>query len=290
MAVLVHGALEIRIERIRRYPNIWKVTGEDFYFHEQTVRRSPGLSLNPFTPTKYLVQPRQDDLILHYRAWLDNTLVMYRGIAASHHCWEHLRANSILISEGPHDEPTMTMGAGWGNGTCWLPVGPLALAQGVTLSDMTDAVEVASNTRPVLVGITLGFRLGHDRGVPFCYINTGEMVVKGPLMFGAYHAYSMNWVSERLYTDHVWPGALVGTNIPTARPFRALAPAPVLAWITANNAWFTAVENWLPPLLAQRLASEARALPLVAPVVVAPVVPVAPVLPAVDSPAGKMPV
>jgi hypothetical protein len=92
-----------------------------------------------------------------------------------------------LKSEGNEDDPTFTMSDGGRGTTCWLPTADENIAEGVSLQ-LTDVhTQALSMGQRVPIGFTVAIQAaGQDRALALCWLNSGEIVVKGPLISGQY--------------------------------------------------------------------------------------------------------
>jgi hypothetical protein len=125
-----------------------------------------------------------------YDRWQSNTLILARVITGVHYTWEDL-VSGKLSSEGTADIPTFTMFQGAGPGTCWLPTAfsqsndhadleSIALGNlGQQQINMRNALEQMGTWFPA--GIIVTIHPGTNKSFGTCWMNSGEIVVRGPL-------------------------------------------------------------------------------------------------------------
>jgi len=167
-------------------------------------------------------------------AWKANTLVLYRGFPGCHFCWPHL-LNGELRSEGNDDHPTFTMGGT----TRWLPTADLATAQGVSIQCTDIYTRELSMSEPIPIGFTVEVPVGKNRGAPICWLNAGEIVVRGPLQVGDYRMHSISWFDVQQVDFRAFPRALGDTFLPPQRPY--LPTRHLHAWWQSCQPWMNSV-------------------------------------------------
>lgn len=212
-----------------------KFTEGDFYMDVACIR--PKLNDIPFTyklSECFELASIGDEGILDAMItdWKANTLVLYRGFPGCHFCWPHLQ-NDILRSEGDDDIPTFTMGGA----TRWLPTADLNTAQGVSIQCTDVYTRALSLNEPIPIGFTVAIRLGKNRGIPLCWLNAGEIVVRGPLAMGEYRIHSISWYDVQQIDFRPCPPAIA--TFPPQRPY--LPARPIFAWWESCQAWIDMV-------------------------------------------------
>jgi hypothetical protein len=162
--------------------------------------------------------------------WNNNSLVLFRGFPGCHYCWPDL-LQGRLQSEGNDDEPTFTM-SNTGKGTTrWLPTARTAReAQNISISCGDIYTENLSMNKAVPVGFTVFMMVGTNRPHAVCWLNPGEIVVRGPLLSGDYNLHSVTTESKRQFLNHNWPAGLSNTALPRQRPYKPTTQKQIDDW------------------------------------------------------------
>lgn len=140
-----------------------------------------------------------------------------------------------MKSEGNEDDPTFTMSDGGRGTTCWLPTADENIAQGVSLQ-LTDVhTQALSMGQRVPIGFTVAIQAGQDRALALCWLNSGEIVVKGPLISGQYKMHSITWLEAGTPRFARWPAAFPNMFLPAQRPYQPASRAVIDAWWATDH-------------------------------------------------------
>lgn len=234
------------------YPGRIKLNEGDLYVNSQSIRKTEQpwhktLGINEFHEFRSPSEAKAFDTMLS--AWKGNSLELYRGITGCHFNWPALM-NGELRSEGDNDYPTYTM---YGEETCWLPsdmVVGLAQSAGDTC---TDEFSVAlSMKEPIASAIAVSVNCGINSGRTICWLNEGEIAIRGPLRIGEYRMHSIMWRYHGLGEWHRWPHALVDVpSLPAQRPYKPSSPKQIEDWWGKCQRWADGIAQF-DPVLANR--------------------------------------
>lgn len=194
--------------------------------------------------------------LLEVMASAGRDLLLHRGFANSHFCWDALRDHGRLVSEGDVDNPTFTMGNG-NRKTCWLPFSTSTAEElaGIAAGGTDIPTRNLSDKHPVPIGVIVSYRFDAvqaargDRGV--CWLNDVEISVRGPLTAGEFAFAGVIWLHNQIPEFTRWPAVPVNTRLPPARPYGAAATEESIA------AWWDATQPWL---VAAAAAGDAMAI------------------------------
>ncbi|UPG86321.1 hypothetical protein L2Y94_02840 [Luteibacter aegosomatis] len=187
--------------------------------------------------------------LLKVLAGAGRDLLLHRAFANSHFCWDALRNDGQLVSEGPVDNPTFTMGNG-NRGTCWLPFSTSTAEELAALAagGIDNHTRSLSAKHPVPVGVVVSYLFNEvqaaraDRGV--CWLNDVEISVRGPLTAGEFAFAGVVWLDSLIPEFTRWPPMPVHVRLPPARPYGAAATeASVTAWWQATQPWLQAAAD-----------------------------------------------
>jgi len=178
-------------------------------------------------------------------AWRANTLTLYRGFAGCHYGWSSL-LEGRLRGEGLNDYPTYSMTDA---GTCWLPSDTVDMAQGVADSCNDPFTMAKSFQEPVANSFVVSIQCGIHSGRSICWLNDGEIVIRGPLTIGEFRMHSVLWRSNGLPHWHQWPHALADLPLlPPQRPFQPGSAAEIDTWWGTCQRWVQNIEEYDPVL------------------------------------------
>jgi hypothetical protein len=182
-----------------------------------------------------------DDAFLDlYEKWKSDTLTLTRGITGTHMAWNDLVGGS-LGSEGGTDEPTFTMGNA--NPTRWLPtsffrfdehaVAILPAIQDLNHQTTRQALENFGGWIPT--GAIVKINAGASKNFAICWLNAGEIVVRGPLSYSAHDFLYWRIIYSRLTEPPedrlVVPPQANLLPLLQQRPFRPENPESIMNWI-----------------------------------------------------------
>lgn len=169
--------------------------------------------------------------------WRANTLTLYRGFPGCHFCWPNLLAGE-LRSEGDDDDPTFTMGGS----TRWLPTADLNIAQGVSIQCTDVFTQQLSLSEPIPIGFTVAIPAGKNTNLPLCWLNPGEIAVRGPLRLGDYRMHSIAWLDVDQVAFRPWPHQIPGDTLLPARPYNP--GRPITLWWESSQFWIDLVATY----------------------------------------------
>jgi len=266
-----------------KYPNTWEVVEEDgvpistpstggLYINGIVLDRQPAPAgqvaetRNGFwekTTNFFQGEPAQD---VHYQLtadvhqfadlytqWRNNDLRLTRGVTGTHPGWNDL-VRGTLRSEGHNDLPTFTMGNAVP--TSWLPAshfGP-GYEQSAAMPAIQDLNNVATRTAYEQVGTWLPvggivrIHLGQSSSAAICWLNAGEILVRGPLNRDLGEFDLVRLLYARFIADA--PSYLLVTPPPredllqglTQRPFEPTAEQ-MENWIAEIGIWHATIQN-----------------------------------------------
>lgn len=229
----------------RQYHNIWEIgDGREtpFYVDAQALKTLAEIPSNaPKDCDQALgITGREEDATAFdsmLSTWVKNEAAVYRGMPSCHFAWEKLRKKSVLESEGTNDVPTFTMGNS--QPTAWLPsAAQTDLAANVAVQCLDVHTKELAKTKLVPIGLAVIIHVGCRKNVPVCWLNPGEMVVKGPLSSKQFTIDTIVWLSrwgvEKLpLTFEVKPDKLF-----PVRPYEPKAAKEITDWYASLKSWF----------------------------------------------------
>jgi hypothetical protein len=248
------------------YPNRWQLMDSDFYMDVACVVPTPtpgGLAGICSQAYAFRSANESNDFRTFFRDWVANLLVLYRGFPGCHYCWPDL-LNGSLESEGNRDYPEFTMNGHGRGDTRWLPSADLNTAQGVSFQCCDAHTQALFLHEPVPIGFTVAIPCGSGSGRSICWLNAGEIVIRGPLMAPQYRMHSITWM-DPAPRFAPWPAAFSNVLLPTQRPYQPASQSVIDTWwdLPHNQAWMglMAVQDGVIAAAApaQALASAARA-------------------------------
>ncbi|MGH7615902.1 MAG: hypothetical protein ACREPM_01600, partial [Gemmatimonadaceae bacterium] len=236
---LVGKDFAVPIEPSDTYAGRWKVMGKSLFIDPGAVSVQPNPPAHmPRGGEAYQIR---DEALFHdfLKSWMDNSLALYRGFPGCHFCWPEL-LNGTIQSEGQADTPGFTMGNTGGNATRWLPTADKALAEGVSLQCCDQFTRALSTGRHVPIGFAVKIFAGSARNLPTCWLNAGEIVVRGPLMGQQYAFVTIYWMRDGNPYTRPWPQGFGNLTLPPQRPFQPATQNVVDAWWNGQ-----AMTNWI---------------------------------------------
>lgn len=220
---LVGQKFAITMELSHRYKGRWRVMGKELYLDvacTQPVKKQL-LPQSIAKSCEAAYRLRTDEKPFHefLLAWMANTLVLYRGLPGCHFCWPGLLKGK-LESEGLEDYPTFTMSESGKGSTRWLPTAERDTAQGASVQCVDPLTKKLSLGEPVPIGFTVAIPAGSARNLPLCWLNAGEVVVRGPLWLPAYRMHSITWLDRQQVDFRAWPIQMPDEFLPPQRPYK----------------------------------------------------------------------
>jgi hypothetical protein len=126
--------------------------------------------------------------------------------------------------------------------TRWLPTTTdLAMAQGISLQSTDVYTSALSMQEPVPLGFTVAIPLGKGRGKPLCWLNAGEIAVRGPLIIGEYTMHSITWFDVQIPDFRPYPPGMGGLYLPPQRPYQPASAEVISDWWEQSQAWVDSV-------------------------------------------------
>jgi hypothetical protein len=241
---LVSDYFMVPIKPSTKYKTCWQVMDKEFYVTAMAVEKIQKPRGAPSSLSE-AYRLREDEVAFHdlLTKWMNGSLILYRGFPGCHFCWPDLM-DGKLISEGIEDKPTFTMG---GARTRWLPAAEQwDLAVGPTRQCLDTFTRGLALHKHIPIGFTVKILAGSSRNVPLCWLNSGEIVVRGPLYLSQYHIESITWFrNEALsYTD--WPERFSDLFLPPQRPFNPTNAIHVDEWWDACQVWMGEARRCIP--------------------------------------------
>jgi hypothetical protein len=242
-AYLITPGLTLEVIRSKRYKGRWELAdegGSDFLFDEAAFKalKSPPPSAPLDCEEAFALEGGVRDLSdfeTFFKLWRSGRAPLYRGMPGCHFAWDKLRKKKVLESEGKADVPTFTMGNS--KPTRWLPAtADFNLACGVGLSCLDEHTKRHLADKYVPVGITLEIPVGWGQGPALCWLNPGEIVVRGPLGSGQFSICAIVWLypgnepqydRRSLPIDKLWP----------VRPYEPKSEDLILRWFERLKPW-----------------------------------------------------
>jgi hypothetical protein len=219
-----------------KYDKRWKVMGREFYIDTACAKRTAAPHGMPHDAEYWRLS--NDEGLFHemLQSWMANTLVLYRGFPGCHFCWPDL-LSGVLESEGVLDRPEFTMSDSGKGSTCWLPTADQAMAEGVSIQCCDPFTAQLANRIPVPIGFTVRINCGSGSGVPVCWLNAGEIVVKGPLREPKWAMHSISWLYLGQIEFRPWPINMPDAYLPPQRPYQPKSLEAVHDWWDTCTMW-----------------------------------------------------
>ncbi|MGT0193867.1 dermonecrotic toxin domain-containing protein [Burkholderia pyrrocinia] len=169
----------VNFSRNAKYPKSYMVNGDPkFLVEEGNLVISNGRAI--------IKDSERLSVLNSYDKWINNDLDLYRGISTNHFSISDMKNYGILKSEGDADIPVFTMGNVGGQKTAWLPA-DLQVDTPAMISTGNQMWLNGASDQNIPRGIVVKIRAGQDDshfGVSF--LNSGELVVQGPLSNSEY--------------------------------------------------------------------------------------------------------
>jgi hypothetical protein len=241
---LVSDYYMVPIKRSSRYNKCWQIMGKELYIEDQNVEGTQKPLRSPSSLSE-AYRLRQDEVGFYgfLTKWMNGSLILYRGFPGCHFCWPNLMAGT-LRSEGIEDKPEFTMG---GSASRWLPAAAQQqLARGVTLQCLDKFTRELALREHIPIGFTVEIPAGSSRNVPLCWLNSGEIVVRGPLQLSQYHIESVTWFRNGDFLFTGWPERFSDLFLPPQRPFNPTNAKHVYEWWDACQVWMGEARRCIP--------------------------------------------
>ncbi|WP_281629652.1 hypothetical protein [Vibrio sp. St2] len=227
------------------YPHRIKLAEGDFYMDFNCLQRKTTNIPITFRLSKcYELSAKDDEGYLHnmIKEWRRNTLALYRGFPGCHFCWPDLLMGE-LKSEGTNDYPEFTMSDTGKGTTCWLPAAEKNIAQGVSIQCCDQFTLGLSMQEDVAIpiGFTVRIPVGKSQGQRICWLNSGEILVRGPLMSGQYNMDSITWMKNGGPSFTSWPAQFPNLFLPPQRPFQPAHKPQIEDWWKTCKRWMDEV-------------------------------------------------
>lgn len=241
---LVSNRFAVPIRESGRYPGRWQVMGGELYVDVGCTReidrsQSP-IPLPPSCTGAYTIADA--DLFHDFlQEWMSGTLVLYRGFPGCHFCMPEMTGNGVLRSEGDRDYPEFTMNDNGRGTTCWLPAADRAIAEGVSIQCTDAFTQALSLGEPIPIGFTVAIPAGSATKLPLCWLNAGEIVVRGPLYSGQYRMSTIAWLDVGQVSFRPWPPGFSNLFLPPQRPFRPGTRHAIDRWWESCQDWMAEV-------------------------------------------------
>jgi len=227
----------IRIEPSTRYAKMYKVRGEDFYIEVRALKPCKPTLLTPDDADEvFVIRDGPTDFDTFYVRWLGGNASLYRGFPGCHFSLPKLISTGVLYSEGTADLPTFTMGNT--QKTRWLPTALQdSLASGVALQCVDLFTRKFSAKAKVLMGVTVKITVGSGRNLPTAWLNSGEIVVRGPLNPNQFALHTVVWLGPTSVTFTRWPDNFPPSRLPPIRPYMPKLEKQITDWYVDYVAW-----------------------------------------------------
>lgn len=132
-----------------------------------------------------------------YEEWHAGAARLVRGISSNHFSWNEIITSKVVTSEGVGDVPKATMVNAVDGSECktrWLPTAlndregsgvatAVAVAMGNKKGWLGQAIRNCEDVHNILAGMVLIFKVGKDSALNINYLNSGEIVVQGPVHY-----------------------------------------------------------------------------------------------------------
>ncbi len=243
---LVSSRFMVPIQPSQTYPNRWQVMGKDLYVDAHITRRTNIPHNAPSSCNEAYSIP--DEILFHnfLTSWMDGSLTLYRGFPGCHFCWPELLLGQ-LKSEGNEDRPEFTMSDSGRGATRWLPTAERDLARGVSLQCCDQFTRGLALHEHIPIGFTVKIPAGSAKRLPLCWLNSGEIVVRGPLITGQYQMESITWLRNGTTSYTAWPQGFTNLFLPPQRPYQPSAIA-VYKWWDTCQPWKAEAKRVLPTI------------------------------------------
>lgn len=241
---LVSNHFMVPIMPSQKYKNRWQVMGKELYIDVNVTMKIEKPGTAPLSCSEaYRIT---DDGLFHQllTSWMSGSYVLYRGFPGCHFCWPRLLMGQ-LESEGKDDRPEFTMGGG---ATRWLPTADRDLARGVSLQCCDGFTQELARNEHIPIGFTVGIPAGSSRNLPLCWLNSGEIVVRGPLVSGQYLMESITWFRNGIHSYTPWPPGFTNLFLPPQRPYLPSSRLAVDNWWDTCQAWKAEAKRLLPTI------------------------------------------
>jgi hypothetical protein len=224
----------------------WQVMNSTLFIHPMSVAKSRNRPSNaPASCSEVYTIAESEIFRDFFLNWMDGSLLLYRGFPGCHFCWPGLLKGK-LISEGNADSPSFTMG---GEKTRWLPTAyNRDLARIVSVQCLDSYTRGLSLHEHIVIGFTVEIPAGSSRNVPICWLNSGEIVVRGPLYSGQYRMESITWLRNELPSFTRWPPGFTNLFLPPQRPFQPRSALAVYEWWDTCQDWKAEARRLIPGL------------------------------------------
>lgn len=243
---LVSDRFMVPIELSQKYPGRWQVMGKEFYVDVNTTKKTaiPRGAPSSCNAAYSINEDAQfHDLLT---SWMNGSLVLYRGFPGCHFCWPDL-LNGQLKSEGVDDKPEFTMSDSGKGSTRWLPTADRDLARGVSLQCCDQFTRGLALHEHIPIGFTVKIPAGSALSLPLCWLNAGEIVVRGPLWSGQYQMESITWLRNGITYYTAWPLRFPNMFLPPQRPYKPSAIA-VYKWWDTCQVWKNEAKKAIPTI------------------------------------------
>lgn len=208
-------------QRVEYGSGIWQVVGTGVHLSEagRDLQKKPG------TNGTYTLVNRQGHELLRQmiKGWNSSDPVsLYRGFSLWHRCIPAL-AGGVLNSEGDADIPTFTMGNP--EPTRWLPFSDSADTGFIIgISGIDETTRHMSLTRPIPVGVNVRFECHAGSRADVCWLNYGEIVVRGPLQRNQFVLSELYWFVYQIPERRAWRPLIANSDlVPPPRPYHESA-------------------------------------------------------------------
>lgn len=230
---LVSHLFMVPIQLSKHYQNRWQVMDGELYIDLQAT----AITVKPTNapPSCNAAYRIQDEILFHnfLTSWMDGSLVLYRGFPGCHFCWPDLLMGQ-LKSEGDEDKPEFTMSDSGKGTTRWLPTASRDLARGVSLQCCDQFTRGLALHEHIPIGFTVKIPAGSSKKLSVCWLNSGEIVVRGPLISGQYQMESITWLRNGITSYTMWPLEFPNLFLPPQRPYKPSAIAVYEWWDTCQ--------------------------------------------------------
>jgi hypothetical protein len=234
------GALKVALSST--YPGMYQIAGETLHVSGQALGQIAESERSPLWPPDcgiaYRLREGQAEFEQFYVDWLGDVADLYRGIPGCHFCWPVLVRDRQLQSEGMHDIPTFTMGSN--TPTRWLPTARDFDIAYICACQCADAhTQKLSLTTDVPLGIVVQVRVGRTRGIPTAWLNSGEIVVRGPLDTSQFTLHTLAWLKNTGLGQSRWPAHMDASTLMPQRPYQPGLEQTITTWWGTCLEWLT---------------------------------------------------
>ncbi len=238
--ILPHYAVSIEDSA---YESMFRVVRTDFHISREALvaLEDPPPSAPPDCDIAYRLRADADRFELFHQAWLGSNADLFRGFPGCHFSIPNLVGTNSLESEGMADLPTFTMGNA--TPTRWLPTAAdFNLCAGVAYQCTDAHTQEIARTNAVPMGFVVRIVVGATLGIPIAWLNAGEIVVRGPLVYPQFDIHTIVWLDHLAPRNTPWPPTWRPSQLAPQRPYQPGRPA-VEAWWAQCAAWVAT----LPP-------------------------------------------